>query len=314
LLYEFALTPEVFDKKIFAKDNANYVILNEVLKGISVNGTLANLDNNNWIKNVSSRINQLNPKEKDRLLSLIKIINDRKRLVKYPGSITPNDDVEWLQLAINTHRNENFYSIVSEKGTVEGIANNDPIIQLISDILYSEYWNNRPRTIDVKQNYNDYKKYLKPILKNAKSLHLIDPYMSPEPRFFITLKLCISLLKNSTVRIHIHCKNNSGKTPTEYLDEWENSIMQLNYPLRRDKYKIFLWERRNRQQKFHDRSFITDQCGIGVEGGLDIYRYDDTITTWSFLDEEVRIRRLRDVDPSCSPYRLVSSREFNFNH
>ncbi|WP_440969633.1 hypothetical protein ACSS6N_14985 [Peribacillus frigoritolerans] len=278
MLYEFALTPEVFDKKILSKDYANYVILNEVLKGICINGTLANLDNNNWIKNVSGRINLLNPKEKDRLLSLIKTIRDRKRLVRYPGSITPNDDFEWLQLALSTHQNENFYSIVTEKGTVEGVTNDDPIVQLISDILNSEYWNNRPRTMDVKQNYIDYNKYLKTVLKNAKSLHLIDPYMSLEPRFFTTLKLCISLLKNSSVRIHIHCKINNGKnnnrknnnngkkTPTEYLNEWENSIMKLNYPLRRDKYKIFLWERRTGQQKFHDRSFITDQCGIGVEG------------------------------------------------
>jgi hypothetical protein len=49
-LYEFAMTPDLFDASVANSDGRVSVILFELLRGIAENGLLANLHKDRWLR------------------------------------------------------------------------------------------------------------------------------------------------------------------------------------------------------------------------------------------------------------------------
>ena len=73
MLYEYAMTPDLFDSKILNSNDASEINLVEILHGIAQFGLLANLHKDRWILHVEERLNSLSPhaKAKRTKLSLI---------------------------------------------------------------------------------------------------------------------------------------------------------------------------------------------------------------------------------------------------
>jgi hypothetical protein len=76
VLYEFALTPDVFDVTTLDGNSTLSVTLVELLRGACENGLLANLHRDQWLKYVEARIEKLSPALKDRILSCFKVLHD----------------------------------------------------------------------------------------------------------------------------------------------------------------------------------------------------------------------------------------------
>ncbi|EKS8379612.1 hypothetical protein QC477_005140 [Bacillus cereus] len=316
MLYELALTPELFNKDKLKSRSFELVVLDTAFKEILKNGILANLDNENWIIDVKARLDKLEPSVRDKFIQLLNHLKDHKRIVTYPSNeIKPIDDFGWLKHTLKTHEMTPFYSIIS---SLDDKDFKDSRLILLENLFDTPLWSERKEEIDLFQRESDYKLNLSPILRHARTVHLIDPYMSLESRFFKTLELCIELLQKKSVRIHIHCSlpfdykqelkfNDRVKA---YLKEWEGKIKQLiaENNSRSDIFRVCLWTRIKEQQKFHDRSIITDQCGIGIEGGLDVYNYS-TKTTWHLLQPETIKRRRDDVTKGLSPYRFLGEKQ-----
>ena len=57
MLYEFSITPELFDVSVAGSDKRTGVILVQILRGIAENGLLVNLgdDDNQWLSYVEKR-------------------------------------------------------------------------------------------------------------------------------------------------------------------------------------------------------------------------------------------------------------------
>ncbi|MGE1217191.1 hypothetical protein [Bacillus toyonensis] len=316
MLYELALTPELFNKDNLKSRSFELAVLDIVFKEIVKNGILANLDNENWIIDVKERLNKLEPSVRDKFIQFLIRLKDYKRIAAYPSNeIKPTNDLGWLKHTLRTHELTPFYSVIS---SLNDENFKDSRLVLLEDLFDTPLWSERKEEIDLFQRESDYKLHLAPILRHTKTLHLIDPYMSVESRFFKTLELCTSLLGKKSVRIHIHCSlpygfmqgKNHRERVKAYLKEWEEKIKKLidENSSRNDIYRIYLWSRQKGQQKFHDRSIITDQCGIGVEGGLDVYEYS-TKTTWHMLKPETIKRRRDDVTKGRSPYRLLGEKQ-----
>lgn len=320
MLYEFALTPDLFDTTTIDNDRANYIILRTILNEISKNGMIANLENDLWLKNVEVRLKALNHQSRMNILPIMKTLKDRKRIVTYSSELErePVNDIEWLKAALKLHPKEAFHGIVMGPNVIEEIKP-EPFLISFDNILDSNLWNSRRSSFDVIQNQLDYCNYLKPILKHAKSLSIIDPYLSTEQRFFETVKICLLNLSNKNVRINLHAKYkeipglSEAQSVARTISNWERKIKSLGLSNDLGRVKLFLWEPKKKGQKFHDRAIITDQCGISVEGGLDVYdpKHLNTKTTFNLLDNDVLARRLRDFDPASGVFRLVRQRELN---
>src|SRR5262245_24601346 len=85
VLYEFALTQDVFDADMIEDDPVHGVTLVQVLRGMCDNGMIANLHRDKWIKHLQEeRIPYLSPSLKDKILVCLTTLNDRHRLVRHP--------------------------------------------------------------------------------------------------------------------------------------------------------------------------------------------------------------------------------------
>jgi len=73
VLYEFAMTPDLFDASVANSDGSASIILVELLRGIAENGLLANLHKDRWLRYVTEkRTTTLSPALKDKVLACLK--------------------------------------------------------------------------------------------------------------------------------------------------------------------------------------------------------------------------------------------------
>src|SRR5205807_1758063 len=105
VLYEFALTPDVFDAKVVDGALVLGFTLVQFLTGMCDNGLVASLHKGRWLDCVEDRVKRLSPDLKDKILSCFKTLHDRHRLVRHPRRLAgdPTNDHDWLDLALESH-------------------------------------------------------------------------------------------------------------------------------------------------------------------------------------------------------------------
>lgn len=323
MLYEFAMTPELFDASVVNAESSAGIVIVELLRGLAENGLLANLHKDRWLRHVTEeRTNTLSPALKDKVLACLSVLDSRHRLVRHPKCMTgdPGTDVDWLNLSLESHQRIPFHAIVLSQSMIDACGQEcDAFVEFLGS-LDSEQWNGRrKRSLTLTRSDAGYRQALAPILRYAKSLSLIDPYMnSHETRYFDTVTICSNLMgQRGHTRLHgrIHLHAEAGKQKpygqqlTDYLDAWEQKLRPL---VTNDghRFKVFLWESIPGSETMHDRFILTDQCGISTPGGLDCRTHSHANSTdWSLLDEDVRHRRWEEYDPPVSPFNLLGDRE-----
>lgn len=317
MLYEFSMTPDLFDNTIIGSNESLGVILIQLLRGIAENGLLANLHKDRWVRHVSDyRIKNLRPSLRDKVLTYLNILSNRHRLVRHPKKTTgdPQDDMEWLDLAWESHERIPFHGIILSQILFDTCSYTDPALIEFSGVLDSAGWLNRQRTLTLTKCEADYRSALATILRHAKSLSLADPWLNTqESRYMATVRACSEVMGQRgharlLGRIHIHAEFSKqrplGKSLDEYLEDWKRKLNPLK---KQDghRFRVFLWESLPGSESLHDRFILTDQCGISVPGGLDCRTHSHpNSTNWNLLDEEARILRLNDYDPQTSPFSL----------
>jgi hypothetical protein len=75
VLYEFAMTPDLFDASVANTDGSSGVILVELLRGIADNGLLANLHRDRWLRHVTEkRATTLSPALRDKVFACLSVL------------------------------------------------------------------------------------------------------------------------------------------------------------------------------------------------------------------------------------------------
>jgi hypothetical protein len=320
------MTPDLFDPVIVGANPQLEIILVQLLRGMCDNGLMANLHNEGWHNHIMTRLRGLSPDLQHRVIECLNTLYDRNRLVTHPAWAggDPADDHDWLDLALTSHRVVPFYSIFLSQPLLSVYlqrhpAFNEPACIEFSGALNSPLWRGRTQTLQLTQSLADYRRALTPILRHARALTLVDPYLNPyEDRFFDTVDLCAQLLGQRGFnvrpgRIHIHAGDptvsnaRNREAVSKRLAAWAGKLQPLvgQYGHR---FKVFLWGKHPGGERFHDRYILTDQCGISVPGGLD-YGNPPGRTTWTLLDNNTRINRLQDYDPPTSPFNFLGDRE-----
>jgi hypothetical protein len=216
-------------------------------------------------------------------------------------------------------RQKPFYGIILSQVLMQSCGQSDTAFVELSEALDSSLWRGRRRTLTVKKREEDYRAALAPILRYARALTLIDPYLnSHESRFFNTVRICSELMGKRghaplPGRIHIHAEMKrqrpDGDSSKDYLDAWEKKLRRMK---NKDghRFKVFLWESLPSFETLHDRFILTEQCGVGVQGGLDCRAESAANKTLSsLLDEEDRRIWLEAVTRATSPYKFLDERE-----
>lgn len=315
MLYEFALSPAIFDKSTLEPEKAE-IILVQLLLGLQDNGLLANFDKGQWLKHVKERIELLPPALKDNILTCLEILDNRHRLVRHPKRLerSPNSDNEWLSLIFESHDRIPFdFIILNDKSNETTRLSDKSIIKFLS-ILNSARWRSRSRSITLRKNFQDYRNILKKILRHAKSLSLVDPYLNyKESRYFDTIEICSNVMgqrghSRLNGRIDIHCELNKQKPNHKNCDDhkkvWKEKLRKLMLN-DKHKFRVFLWESLPGSETLHDRYILTDQCAIMTPGGLDCRNMSHANKTkWCLLDENERIDLLNDYRKEANIFKL----------
>ncbi|MBW1706177.1 MAG: hypothetical protein JRJ86_13570 [Deltaproteobacteria bacterium] len=325
MLYEFAMTPEIFDASVANTDNSAGVILIELLRGIAENGLLANLHKDRWLRYVTEKkATTLSPALKDKVFACLSVLDNRHRLVRHPKCMSgdPGTDMDWLNLALESHQRIPFHAIVLSQLMIDGCSQEcDALVEFFGSLDSAQWNGRRRRSLTLTRSEAGYRQALAPILRYAKSLSLIDPYMnSHESRYFDTITICSNLMGQRgharlQGRIYIHAEAGKQKPYDQqlpdYLNAWEHKLRPL---VTNDghRFKVFLWESIPGSESMHDRFILTDQCGISTPGGLDCRTHSHANSTdWSLLDEDVRLRRWSEYDAPVSPFNLLGDRDIS---
>jgi len=195
VLYEFAMTPDLFDASVANTDGRASIILVELLRGIAENGLSANLHKDRWLRHVTEkRATTLSPALKDKVLACLSVLHDRHRLVRHPKCMAgdPGNDKEWLNLAFDSHDRIPFHGIVLSQPLIDGCGREcDALVEFFGSLDSAQWNGRRKRTLSLTKSDADYRTALAAILRHAKSLALIDPWLnSHESRYLDTVTIC----------------------------------------------------------------------------------------------------------------------------
>jgi hypothetical protein len=154
------MTPDVFDAAVVDSNPTLGVVLVQLLRGMCDNGLVANLHRERWIGHVMEhRLAGLSPNLRDKVISCLKILHDRHRLVRHPRRMQgePTADGEWLELALESHRRLPFHEIILGKNLWAEYRDIDVAFTELAVALDSPQWQSRRRSSTLTKCDADYR-------------------------------------------------------------------------------------------------------------------------------------------------------------
>lgn len=304
MLYEVALLPDAFENSVHAANQGCSVVLKAVLRDLADNGLLADMHKSRWQKQVDKNIETLPLQLRRDVQKILSVLKTRNRLVRRPkSSVHPITEQDWLRVATEL---DNLHVIVAS--THNAVENCDNLVELAA-VLDSELWNNRDRTWKVPMDEAGYRTALTPLLRYARKLLLIDPYLGPGRANKSVVELCAELLgqgrSNPKSAIEIHARRGKDND-----DDWFSQWQQFLEPLHLSYghiFKVHLYQSPQEGQRFHDRYILTDQCGVSVPTSLGFL--SGSTTGWNLMDFQVANTHRSDFESPRHPYLQHVARE-----
>jgi len=261
MFYEYAFTPDVFEPEVL-RDPGLFIIIDQLLAGILENGMIADLNKDRLFRHVAGRLRQadLDTDVKARIEARLECLHDRHRLVRHPKSNgdPPASVDDWLSLALQSHSRTPFDAMFLGETLLRRSENmlrrcglTDATVVELSRALESISWAGRQRTERLRMIESEFRRVLSPVLRHARSVSLVDRFLSPgKPRFWKTIRLVAELTgsrghgQQLEARIHIHAGDPYPESPSDRLDRWEQQLSGLNADVgAKHSYVVHLWGR-----------------------------------------------------------------------
>jgi hypothetical protein len=333
MLYEFALTPGLFDRGT-AGDRALGLALCHLLDDLCGCGLVADFGEQRWQAEITTRIQALPESPRCRVQSLLKLLKDRNRLVPQPHSAYARE-VDWLRVALDAHTLHPFHRVVTEPGS-KGVPLSDDarVITLSDDPDFDlRVWPpDSAGSKEISRTERAFRRALEPVLCFARKVSLIDPHMAarqPEGarnwKYLRMLGLCAELLgrhpraerRSGEIQIHTGLPRppkgakllwlplKLDEWRREQLPAWKEELETLHAKYGHT-FQVFLWADRPdvKAPRLHDRYIVTNQCGLLSTHGLDCYEDSNSTTTLSLLSEEHRARIWKQYQENSGTFVL----------
>ena len=299
---EVTFTPNSFDKNIFLESERKFEKLLNALEDITDSGMILGITRQ-WQKKVNEFLDKYDDNEKSEIKEIFKQLHARQRIVSYPISKEFDDENNWINQANQINEKRLFDVIIASKDS--------PTTKQI-DHIDRKFLKNKGATVN-KQTEEFMDVMLSPILSYAEIVTIIDPYFSFEHvRFQDALEIiCKNLANHHGIKdeaiVEIQTSIKSMKENNEFkwqkADGWSKIINKYE-----EKYghviTLKIWEE-VKEDKWHERWIITDQCGIFIGKGSDISRWTDS--TWSLLDWDELADITNKFDENRKVYNFIGS-------
>jgi len=290
MLYEFTLSPGIFEKALISTDGDIARDLVRFFDGIQQNGLIGNLCDGELRREIGCKLAALPPgRLREDLRYGLEMLDRRQRFIARPyvGPDWPDDDTTWFQEAVRSHSNENFYSIVTTNSTANGRAC-PPCTSTIGSVCSSSLWTGRQNSRRIERRAAVFQDVLRPVLRNAKSIMLIDPHIQPaRTRYFRSLQAMVQSAYDRPTPAALRVFEIHSKTEADYSWYHNELRSRIGHLVPSGcQIRLVLWE--DPEDRFHNRFILTNFCGISVDRGLDESDHGPDYDDWEIIDERHR--------------------------
>jgi hypothetical protein len=278
---EVAFTPQVFDKSALLDDMRKFEKLLNAMDDLSESGIIVGVYSD-WLNKITELIEKYDEAEKNDIQEVLKFLNDRQRIVFTPKNESFSDDEDvWISQAKKLSQIREFDLIIASKD-LDGA-------QQINSLGRKTLKNKG--AIVTPQSKENMTNILAPILGYAEIVKVMDPYFNPtKKRYVEALEIICQTLGNhhgaeesAIIDIHTSVKvllDRNGMVDWKSASGWDKII--ANFKMKyQHKISLYIWEDKKDDQ-WHDRWIITNQCGTSLGKGSDISEWTDA--TWGILD------------------------------
>jgi hypothetical protein len=319
VLYHLAINTDVFDATTATNSAERELQIIELLRGLSNDGTIANLHGEQWALHVAQQIEPWSQSFKMKFTKCLSMLKKRRRLIKHPRWTAgePGNHADWLHIALEAHQRNPFNAIVLEQALRQTCGVADDALLEIAEVLDSPLWVERPQSFMVRKSASDYRQHLLPVLLHARTLDIVDPYLDPRRNDFRhTIQLCCEIIAQhnpnaplADFNLHAGYRSNAHPNPRTLLQSWQQALRPLAQRYQQP-LKVFLWEAHRNGERFHHRYILTDQCGISSNDSLECVTRNPSTMDWSLLDEKAHAQRRDAVRPGATAwYALLGMRD-----
>ena len=289
---EVTFTPNVFDKKIALEDVRKFGDLINALEDLMESGMIVGMSYQ-WQSEIDKFIEKYDYNEKSELNVIFNQLFDKNILVTYPVSkdLGENED-NWIDQARKINKKRSFDAIVASIDS-----------ETTTQINHFDRKTFKKSGGRIKKQTKELMNVmLAPILSYSEIVKVMDPYFSLIPsrgdkdRYIDSLHIiCENLANHHGIKesaiIEIQTSTKSmiegfGKDSQfnwQLADEWPKLIKEFE-----DRYgheiTINIWEEIKKENQWHDRWIIVDQCGVYIGKGSDTSKWTDS--TWGLLEPE----------------------------
>lgn len=308
LFSEYAVTPDVFNESCYDSPALCDAYFKQLLEVFFSEGLVRNLRNGEWQAFFSPHARPWH----SRIKHILKNLTDAGRLVPSDSALnhTPQTDREWCNEALASHQTTPLNGIIVSDA-IERTYRKNQLVESVSRLSQSTcaWWDPTNSSLRLNRTIQDYKDALKLILRHAKSIMFIDPYIDPSQRNYADFIQLLEAIDNRPsqsprplVEIHRKSLRVSGKNaPLWDQQDMENTFRNEFGPVLSQsnlKAEVFIWD------DFHDRYLISNLGGILVPYGFDTSSKPDDLTTWSRLGRSDRDDVQREFARESNKHKL----------
>ena len=308
LFSEYAVTPDVFNESCYDSPALCDTYLRQLQQVFFTEGLVRDLRNGEWEAFFSTHARPWHA----RIKHILKNLTVKGRLVPGDPALnhTPQTDREWCNEALASHQTTPLNGIIVSDA-IERTYRKNQLVESVSRLSQSTcaWWDPTNSSLRLNRTIQDYKDALKLILRHAKSIMFIDPYIDPSQRNYADFIQLLEAIDNRPsqsprplVEIHRKSLRVSGKNaPLWDQQDMENTFRNEFGPVLSQsnlKAEVFIWD------DFHDRYLISNLGGILVPYGFDTSSKPDDLTTWSRLGRSDRDDVQREFARESNKHKL----------
>ena len=311
LFSEYAVTPDVFNESCYDSPALCDAYFRQLLEVFFSEGLVRNLRNGEWQEFFSTYARPWH----DRTKHILKNLTDAGRLLPSDPALshTPQTDREWCNEALESHETTPLNGIIVSDA-IRSTYRRNQLVESVSRLSQStcSWWEPTNSSLRLERTISQYIDALKLILRHAKSIMFIDPYIYPAQSNYTDFVQLLEAAGNRPpkspqplIEIHSKIRNISGKTKEETHQIMENNFRNEFGPVLSQsnlKAEVFTWD------DFHDRYLISNLGGIQMSNGFDTSSKPDDLTTWSRLGRSARDDVQREFARESNKHKL----QFNF--
>lgn len=252
---EIALTPHIFNKSILLNDMRIFERFLNAMGDMSFSGVLVGVYSD-WLENIIQLIENYNDADKIDIQKVLKLLDDRHRIVCIPNNRSYSDEEDtWILQAKKLNQIRKFDLIIASKNTDS--------IQQFNNIDNKRFKYEGAEVQPQTEKFME--EMLAPILGYASIVTIIDPYFhleSANKRYERALEIICNVsgnnhgIKNNLIiDIHTSIKSITTTQPKEFVwqktKNWPKIIKEFEDKFGH-KISINIWEEIKKEDEWHE--------------------------------------------------------------